>query len=93
MLDEKYVIYINTYIEDLKAQTENMKDKGLCWDFIKCKIREYLIQFSKEKKEKKLSTKQSLLVQLRNWKENLFDGQCEDLLLLEANKAELEFIE
>lgn len=58
--DNEYTTYINNYIDELKLETNELADKGIRWEYIKCKIREFTIQFAIKKNERKERIKLNL---------------------------------
>ena len=61
--DDSYTNNIITMIDQLKEDYIDMRDKGLKWDLIKCKIRGFTIKYSKAKKRKQLERSSSLELQ------------------------------
>jgi len=87
----------NNYQEALKSGIAKWKeealdarlDKRMTWDYLKYKIRQLSIQFSKEKKHKLLEKERNLMKRISDMENNL---EMEDIVTYESMKHELNSI-
>ena len=91
--DSKYVDLVNQQIEKSKIQYQNLENKSLLWDIIKCDIRGITISYSSHKAKEMRKKENNLQERLRDLEE-LLDESHEITLENEYNniKTELENI-
>ena len=86
----------NEYVNNIKQlinQNNVDENENVKWDFIKMKIREYSIKFSKDKARKQKTQETELIKKLNSLAELAdSDPSADNLINLEATKIELEVI-
>jgi exonuclease III len=91
--DKVFIHETNTHINELIEDTKDMSDKGLRWDFIKCQLRDKIMQYSsklnKDKKRKKAALEKQIASAQDELNVNPSDKTFQNL---EHSKKQLEDI-
>ena len=92
LMDKDYIKLINSLLEDCSAKFQNIQNKALVWDCIKCEIRGATIQFAVQKAKEKRQYETNLRAELKVLEDKL-DNNEEVMDTYNTVKKDLEQIE
>ena len=92
LMDKDYTKLINSLLENCSAKFQNVQNKALVWDCIKCEIRGATIQFAVQKAKEKRQYETNLRAELKVLEDKL-DNNEEVMDTYNTVKKDLEQIE
>ena len=92
LMDKDYTKLINSLLENCAAKFQNVQNKALVWDCIKCEIRGATIQFAVQKANEKRQYETNLRAELKVLEDKL-DNNEEVMDIYNTVKKDLEQIE
>ena len=92
LMDKDYTKLINSLLENCSAKFQNVQNKALVWDCIKCEIRGATIQFAVKKAKEKRQYETNLRAELKVLEDKL-DNNEEVMDTYNTVKKDLEQIE
>jgi len=91
--DKTYTDIISKCIEDTVIENNNLVDKGLLWDLIKCKIRGESITYAVKKKRSMQQRENEILKDIKEKERLLAEGQTSVYDELESLKSEFDMMQ